>query len=61
MKKAYSVIEIELQKCEDLILTSGEYLETDRTPIGINSYNVDSYNLISFNYMKLTSEQNYEL
>ena len=60
MKKVYNFIEIELHKCEDLILTSGEYLETDRTPIGINSFNEDSYNLVSFQYMPTTSVNNYE-
>lgn len=61
MKKAYKFIEIELQKCEDLIRTSGEYLETDKTPIGINSVNNDSYNLVSFQYMPTVFANTYEL
>jgi len=61
MKKAYKFIEIELHKCEDLIITSGEYLETDKTPIGINSVNNDSYNLACFQYMPTASVNNYEL
>ena len=61
MKKAYKFIEIELHKCEDLIITSGEYLETDKTPIGINSFNEDSYNLASFQYMPTASANSYEL
>ena len=49
---AYVFVKIEFQKAKDVILTSGEYLETDKTPIDINSFNADSYNLISFTYMK---------
>ena len=47
MKKAYSYVEIKLEKFEDVILTSGEYLETDKTLIGINPANSGSFNLMS--------------
>ena len=45
MKKIYKEIEIELTGCDDVILTSGEYLETDKFPIGISSSNEDIYNI----------------
>ena len=46
MKKVYNFIKIEFQKAEDVILTSGEYLETDRTPIGTQSYDSSRFNLL---------------
>lgn len=46
MKKLYNNLEIHFEKCEDVILTSGEYLETDRTPIGTQSYDSSSFNLM---------------
>ena len=46
MKKTYIFIKIEFQKAEDVILTSGEYLETDRTPIGTQSYDSSRFNLL---------------
>ena len=47
MKKAYNYIEIELEKFEDVIVTSGEYLETDKTSIGVKNADSSSFNFMN--------------
>lgn len=52
MKKIYNCLEIHLEKCEDVILTSGEYLETGKMPIGVSSIDDSGYNFFNGTYNK---------
>ena len=48
MKKLYNNLEIHFEKCEDVILTSGEYLETDRSHIGTRTAENSLFNFIGY-------------
>ena len=61
MKKAYVFIKIEFQKAEDVIRTSGEYLETDKTPIGTSPVNRERFRLLTVNCDDPTYSTEYEL
>ena len=46
MKKQYNRVKIEFENCIDIIFTSGEYLETDRSFIGPQTQENRSFNLL---------------